>query len=144
MQIHIPRRRVQAQMHALGSHFVSKRVNIVLFSHAVGKISRFRSRFYYLAGRFIRIKHRCFVWFFPIRQVFKQQALGIPVGFHGFVEVQVVFRDIGQHRRVVFNTGYTFQRQRMGGNLHHHITAARFFHTVQEFLQIHYVRCSIM
>ena len=56
----------------------------------------------------------------------------------------MVFRDIGKYRCIVFNTGYTFQRQRVGGNLHHHILTARFFHAVQELLEIHYVRCGIV
>ena len=117
-------------MHAFGSHFVSNRKDIVFLSHAIGKIRRFRPCFDNFTCRFVRIKHRRFVWFFTIRQMFKQEAFGIPVGFHSFMKVQMIFCDVGQHRRIIFNTGYTFQRQRVRGNLHHHILTARFFHTI--------------
>ena len=74
----------------------------------------------------------------------KEQALGIAVILHSFMEVQMVLGNIRQHSAVIFNACHTLQRQSMAGNLHNAVIAAGAAHSVQCFLQVNYVRSSVM
>ena len=129
-QVHVPRRGVEAQMHTLGPHFIGQGVNMVFLPHAVSQVRGTGPGFNYFAGRLVRVEHRGLIGLIPIRQVFEEEALGIPVGLHGLMEIQMVLRNVGKHRRVELNAGHPFQGQGVGGYFHHHILAAPFLHAV--------------
>ena len=79
-----------------------------------------------------------------LKQMLKEQALGIAIVFHCFMEVQVILGNIRQHSAVIFNACHTLQRQSMAGNFHYAVVTAGAAHSVQCFLQVNYVRSSVM
>ena len=74
----------------------------------------------------------------------KEQALGIAVILHSFMEVQVILSNIRQHSAVIFNACHTLQCQSMTGYFHYAVIATGTAHSVKCFLQVNYVRSSVM
>ena len=74
----------------------------------------------------------------------EEQALGIAVILHSFMEVQVILGNIRQHSAVIFNACHTLQRQSMAGNFHYAVVTAGTAHSIQCLLQVNYIRSSIM
>ena len=70
----------------------------------------------------------------------EQLRLGIAVGIHGFVEIQMVLRQIGKGRHRVVDTADTVQGDGVAGNLHHHILASGSVHLRKQLLQFQTVR----
>ena len=56
----------------------------------------------------------------------------------------MVLREVGEHRRIKFDTGHTVLVERMGGNLHDHIVHALVPHDGQRVLQFHHIRRRIV
>jgi hypothetical protein len=50
------------------------------------------------------------------------------------MEIQVVLREIGEHRRPESASRRPIERERMGGNLHHHRLHARVHHSPKQVL----------
>ena len=92
----------------------------------------------------VHVEHSIFIRLLAVRQMLKEQALGIAVVFHRLVEVQMVLRNIRQHSAVIFNACYALERQCMAGNLHNAVVAACAHHFVQGFLQVNNVRSRVM
>ena len=66
----------------------------------------------------------------------EQNGLGVAVGLHGLVKVQMILSQVGKYTHLVRNAIDTVQHQGVGGNLHHHIGASRVPHPGQEHLQL--------
>ena len=95
-------------------------------------------------ARIIHIEDSVFIRLTAVGQMLKEQALGIAIVFHCFMEVQVILGNIRQHSAVIFNACHTLQRQSMAGNFHYAVVTAGAAHSVQCFLQVNYVRSSVM
>ena len=65
----------------------------------------------------------------------EQQCLGIPIGFHGLVEIQMILRQIGKCTDGKFDSVYAIQHQRMRGYLHDDMRTARIAHLCEQFVQ---------
>ena len=70
----------------------------------------------------------------------EQNRLGLPVFLHGLVEIQVILGQIGEYAHLEVNARHPVQHQRMGGNLHHHMGAARLLHLIKQLLQLEGLR----
>ena len=68
--------------------------------------------------------------------VSEQDGLGIAVGLHGLVEIQVVLGQIRKDAHGVMDAVHPVQIQGMGGRLHHHMGAASRAHLSQKSLQL--------
>ncbi len=66
----------------------------------------------------------------------EQQRLGAAVLLHGTVEVQVVLGEVGKHAHLIAHAVHPVQGQGMGGDLHHHMGAARVPHPGEEPLEL--------
>ena len=66
----------------------------------------------------------------------EQLCLGIPVGLHGLVEIQVVLRQVGKGRHIVAHPAHPVQGNGVAGYLHHSIFAACLTHSIKEALQL--------
>ena len=65
----------------------------------------------------------------------EQDGLGVTVFLHGLVEVQVVLGQIRENAHRIGNAVDPVQVQGMGGDLHHHMGAARVPHRGKELLE---------
>ena len=70
----------------------------------------------------------------------KQNGLGIAVGLHGAVEVQMVLTEIGEDAHGEAHTVDAVQHQRVGGDLHDHVGAAGVGHLAEQPLQLEGLR----
>ncbi len=70
----------------------------------------------------------------PIR-LRKQQRLCLAVFLHRTVEIQVILGQVGEQRHLEADAVNPLERQRVGGNLHHGMGAARVAHPRKERLQ---------
>ena len=68
--------------------------------------------------------------------VLEQDRLGVAVGLHGLVEIQVVLGQVREDAHGVGNPVHPVQHQGVGGDLHHHMGAARLPHLGQQGLQV--------
>ena len=66
----------------------------------------------------------------------EQQPLGVPVGLHGTVEVQVVLGQIGEDTRPEGDAVQAMEHQGVGGCLHHHVGTPRIRHLPQQLLHL--------
>ena len=74
----------------------------------------------------------------------EKYGFGTGIVVHGFMKVQVVFRQIGEYGRVKFTACNTPHDQGMGGYFHAYMGHALTDHALQHFLQIHHVgRCVV-
>ena len=122
----------------------AQRINIIIMTFAVGQHVGFGALADNCGTRIIHIEYSIFIRLAAVGQMLKEQALGIAVILHGFMEVQVILGNIRQHSAVIFNACYTLQSQRMTGYLHHTVITAGTAHSVQCLLQVNYVRSSVM
>ena len=67
--------------------------------------------------------------------VLEQDGLGVTVGLHGLVEVQVVLGQVRKDAHSVMDAVHPVQEQGVGGGLHHHMGAAARAHLGQQSLQ---------
>ena len=65
----------------------------------------------------------------------EQQALGLAIGLHGPVKIQVVPGEVGENPRLEPQPRRPAQGQGVGGNLHHHMGAPRLLHPGQQALE---------
>ena len=65
----------------------------------------------------------------------EQLGLGLAVGVHGLVEVQMIFRQVGKGGDVKPDTADALQGNGMAGNLHHHVGASGVPHSGEQRLQ---------
>ena len=65
----------------------------------------------------------------------EQNGLGIAVGFHGLVEIQMILRQIGKGCHIEGNTRHPVQFQRVAGNFHNGIATACIPHPGKQRLQ---------
>ena len=70
----------------------------------------------------------------------EQQALGLPIGLHGAVEVQVVPGEVGENTSLEVEPRRAAQGQGVGGDLHHHMGAACIPHLRKEPLDLERLR----
>ena len=68
--------------------------------------------------------------------VLKQQRLGAAVVLHGAVEIQMVLGEVCKHARLIVDAVHPVQGQGVGGDLHHHMGAARIPHLGEEPLEL--------
>ena len=66
----------------------------------------------------------------------EQFCLGLTVGIHGLVEVQMILRQVGEGGDIKVDTAHTLQCQGVAGHLHDHMGAAGIPHPGEEGLQI--------
>ena len=76
--------------------------------------------------------------------VLEQDGLGVAVGFHGLVEIQVVLGQVGENAHRVVDTVHPIQRQSVGGCLHHHMGAAGRAHPGKQLLELQGLRCGTL
>ena len=81
------------------------------------------------SGLIVQVKYRC-------TTLVKQQALGLPVGLHGFVEVQMILSQIGEDTSPKGDAVQTMKHQGVGGGLHHHMAASGIRHFPQQLLYL--------
>ena len=74
----------------------------------------------------------------------EQLGFRVAVGIHGFMEVQMVLRQVGKSGNSKVNTAHTLQCQGMAGNLHHHMGAVTLPHPGEQGLQIKAFRGSAL
>ena len=72
--------------------------------------------------------------------VTEQNGLGVAVGLHGLVEIQVVLSQVGEHTHVVMHPVDPVQGQGVGGDLHDHVGAAGVPHLGEEPLDLEGLR----
>ena len=72
--------------------------------------------------------------------VLEQDGLGVAVGLHGLVEIQVVLGQIGEDAHRVVDAVHPVQRQSVGGGLHHHMGAAGGAHPGKQLLELQGLR----
>ena len=65
----------------------------------------------------------------------EQQRLGIPICFHGLVEIQMILRQIGERTDGKFDAVYAIQHQRMRRYLHDDMGTARIAHLCEQLVQ---------
>ena len=65
----------------------------------------------------------------------EQTRLGVAVGFHCTMVVKMVLREIGEHAEREVDRAGTPLHERVGGDLHHHMGAARVRHFAQQTLE---------
>ena len=70
----------------------------------------------------------------------EEQRLGLPVGLHGLVEIQVILGQIGKGRHRKGNAVHPVQEQGVGGNLHHHMGASGLGHLREQPLELKALR----
>ena len=70
----------------------------------------------------------------------KQQCLGITVIFHGFMEIQMIFRQIGECRHIISHGIHSVKGKGMGRYFHHHMGAAGIPHPGKQCLQFKTLR----
>ena len=66
----------------------------------------------------------------------EQQRLGLGVGLHGLVEVQMVLRQVREDAHPEADALHAVQHQRVGRHLHDRVRAAGVDHPAQELLQL--------
>ena len=66
----------------------------------------------------------------------EQQRLGLGVGLHGLVEVQMVLRQVREDAHLKSDALHAVQHQRVGRHLHDRVRAAGVGHPAQELLQL--------
>ena len=66
----------------------------------------------------------------------EQLRFRIAVGVHGFVEIQMILRQVGKGGHIKANTADALQGDGVAGNLHHHMGAARIPHPGKQSLQV--------
>ena len=72
--------------------------------------------------------------------VLEQDGLGVAVGLHGLVEVQVVLGQVGKDAHGEADAIHPLQKQRVGGGLHHHVGAAGGAHPGEQLLKLQGLR----
>ena len=72
--------------------------------------------------------------------VLEQDGLGVAVGLHGLVEVQVVLGEIGEDAHGEADAVHPLQKQGVGGGLHHHVGAAGGAHPGEQLLELQGLR----
>ena len=70
----------------------------------------------------------------------EQDGLGVAVGLHGAVEVQMVLTEIGEDAHGEAHAVDPVQHQRVGGDLHDHVGAAGVGHLAEQPLQLEGLR----
>ena len=70
----------------------------------------------------------------------EELRLGIAVGIHGLVEIQMILRQIGKGRHIVVNAADPLQGDGMTGNLHHHMGTAGIPHLRKQGLKLKALR----
>ena len=144
LQVHFSYRSVQQQLHMLRLYRKAQRIDIIIMAFTIGQYVSLGALADNRGTRIIHIEYSVFIRLAAVGQMLKEQALGIAVILHSFMEVQVILGNIRQHSAVIFNACHTLQRQRMTGYLHYAVIATCAAHSVQCFLQINYVRSSVM
>ena len=66
----------------------------------------------------------------------EEDGLGVAVFLHGVVEVQVILAEVGEDAHGEADAVYPVQGQCVGGDLHHHMGAARVGHLAEQLLQL--------
>ena len=66
----------------------------------------------------------------------EQDRLGVTVGLHGLMEIQMVLGQIREDAHRVRNAVDPVQRQGVGGDLHHHMAAAGVTHPREQLLHL--------
>ena len=66
---------------------------------------------------------------------FKEHTLGDFIIFHGFMIIQMILCQVGEHCHLISNAVHTMQIQRMGRNFHHHICHIFLTHLFHQCLQ---------
>ena len=122
----------------------AQRIDVIIMAFAVGQHVGLGTLTDNCGTRIIHIEDSVFIRLAAVGKMLKEQALGIAVIFHGFMEVQMVLGNIRQHSAVIFNACHTLQRQRMTGYFHYAVIATGTAHSVKCFLQVNYVRSSVM
>ena len=122
----------------------AQRINIIIMTFTIGKHVSLGALADNCGARVIHIENSVFIRLAAVGQMLKEQALGIAVILHSFMEVQVILGNIRQHSAVIFNACHTLQSQRMTGNLHYAVITAGTAHSIQCLLQVNYIRSSIM
>ena len=64
----------------------------------------------------------------------EKDRLCVTIGFHGHMIVQMILGKIGENTHIVGHTVDSALMEGMGGNLHHHMSAARLIHTAEQLL----------
>ena len=144
LQVHFAHRSMQQELHMLRFYRKAQRIDVIIMSFAIGQHVSLGTFTDNCGARVIHIKNSVFIRLAAISQMLEEQALGIAVILHSFMEVQVILGNIRQHSAVIFNACHTLQRQSMAGNFHYAVVTAGTAHSIQCLLQVNYIRSSIM
>ena len=144
LQVHFAHRSMQQQLHMLRFYRKAQRIDVIIMTFTIGKHVSLGALADNCGARVIHIENSVFIRLAAVGQMLKEQALGIAVILHSFMEVQVILSNIRQHSAVIFNACHTLQRQSMAGNFHYAVITAGTAHSVQRLLQVNYIRSSIM
>jgi len=66
----------------------------------------------------------------------EKDGLGLRIIIHGFMEIQMVFRQVGEYGIVEFTACHSSKNQGMGGNLHAHILHLFLCHPGQDTVKV--------
>ena len=135
---------MQQQLHMLRFYRKAQRIDIIIMTFAIGHHVSLGTLTDNCRACVIHIEDSVFIRLAAVGQMLKEQALGIAVIFHSFMEVQMILGNIRQHSAVIFNACHTLQRQSMAGNFHYAVVTAGTAHSIQCLLQVNYIRSSIM
>ena len=67
-------------------------------------------------------------------------VLGRQIVFKGTVVIEMILREIGKQRDIKMHPCYPLLCQRLGGDLHHAVRTARFYHLVEKLIEFVWVR----